>query len=102
MTGRRADVNGWFRRKQLDAFQAKEIRIKYANGGVSMQDLGDEYGVSMQSISNIIHNKYHTSTLKDKDGWPLTDVEGQIEYLKARLETLTKKVDELLKNDNPE
>ena len=35
----------------------REIRRRYAQGGISQQALADEYGVSQSKISDAIHRK---------------------------------------------
>jgi DNA-binding XRE family transcriptional regulator len=42
---------------KLTETQVREIRNKYANGGIKQRQLALEYGVSQQSINYIIHRK---------------------------------------------
>lgn len=44
-------------RSKLTEIQVKEIRERYANGGTSHKKLGDEYGITKQGISEILHFK---------------------------------------------
>ena len=44
-------------RSKLTETQVREIRIKYANGGVTYQQLALEYEVNHTTISKIIHRK---------------------------------------------
>lgn len=34
---------------------ASAIRVRYASGGISMKRLADEYGVSVRTVSNVVH-----------------------------------------------
>jgi ribosomal protein S9 len=42
---------------KLTETQVREIRIKYANGGITYQQLALEYGVSRGAINGIINRK---------------------------------------------
>jgi hypothetical protein len=42
---------------KLTAAQVREIRTRYAAGGVTQQELGEEYGVLQASISKIVLRK---------------------------------------------
>jgi len=42
---------------KLTETQVREIRINYANGGISYRQLALEYGVASSTINNIIHRK---------------------------------------------
>lgn len=42
---------------KLSEAQVREIRFRYAYGGVTMQELADEFSVSNPTIHNIIHRK---------------------------------------------
>lgn len=37
--------------------QAREIKLKYSLGGVTQQELADEYGINSRSVSNIVLGK---------------------------------------------
>ena len=42
--------------RKLTMERAREIRAKYAAGGISMGALGREYGVNQAVVSHIVHN----------------------------------------------
>lgn len=46
--------------QKLTADQVREIRRRYAEGGVSLRALGAEYGVHNSAISKIVNNKIWT------------------------------------------
>lgn len=49
-------------RSKITNEQANEIRIKYANGSITMRELADEYGLkSHKSVQKIIANKSYSS-----------------------------------------
>jgi len=41
----------------LDPDQAQEMRQQYADGGVTQQQLSEEYGVALASVWNILHGR---------------------------------------------
>ena len=43
---------------KLTETQVREIRIKYATGGINQRQLALEYGISRQNIGDIINRKY--------------------------------------------
>lgn len=45
------------RTSKLDWNKVREIRILYSKGGVTQSDLGEEYGVTKVTISDIVNNK---------------------------------------------
>ena len=75
-------------KQPLTERQATEIRKKYDAGGYSQHTLGLEYGVTGQSIGQILRGLTHVSTLVDKDGWPLYNRDNQIGVLRARVTKL--------------
>jgi len=44
-------------RAKLDGVQVKSIRVRYATGAISQQELAAEHGVSFSAISKIIHRR---------------------------------------------
>jgi transposase len=46
----------------VDNRTAKEIRDRYQDGGVTMRQLAGEYGVSRQTIHNIVHSYRYGDT----------------------------------------
>jgi hypothetical protein len=50
----RGEQNG---RSKLNWQQVREIRQRYAEGGVSQRELGRQYKIDNKVINKIIHNK---------------------------------------------
>lgn len=63
LKGRRVGINAGQRngRAKFTQEQAEEIRSRYRAGGVSQQDLADEYGVSQFAVSQIVLGRRYTT-----------------------------------------
>lgn len=51
----RGEENG---QSKMTADQVRELRKKYASGGVSMRGLANDYPITYSTVRNIIHRKY--------------------------------------------
>ena len=58
-------------RAKLTAAEVREIRERYAKGGVTHRELGEEYGIARQTVTDLINQK--TFSLREKPVEKLSD-----------------------------